>query len=107
MHYGLRIFAAAAALALAAAPARAVVTISSGATQNMSCAGGICAPTAKTAILNVSDLEGFLASGNVTVTTTGTGVQAGDIRVRSALGWTNSSTLSLEAHRSVAIDAAV
>ena len=107
MHYGLRILAAAAALALAAAPAHAAVTISSAATQNMSCSGGICAPTAKSAVLNSGDLENLLASGNATVTTTGTGVQANDIHVSSALGWANSSTLSLEANRSIAIDAAV
>ena len=107
MHYGLRILAATAALALAAAPAHAAVTISSAATQNMSCSGGICAPTAKSAILNVGDLESLLASGNATVTTTGTGVQANDIHIRTALGWANSSTVSLEANRSIAINAAV
>jgi hypothetical protein len=65
----------------------------------------MCAPTAKTAVLNVGDLEAFLASGNLAVATTGSGVQADDIHVRSALGWSNSSTLSLEAHRSIAINA--
>ena len=107
MHYGLRILAAAAALALAAAPAQAAVTISSGATQNMSCTGGVCAPTARSAVLNTGDLENLLASGNLTVTTTGSGVQAHDIHVSSALSWASSSTLSLEAHRSIAVNAAV
>src|ERR1700733_2465644 len=73
----------------------------------MSCSNGVCSPTAKQAVLNVDDLEGFLASGNVTVTTTGAGVQASDIHVNAALGWTSSSALSLEAHRSIAINAAV
>ena len=107
MHHGLRILAATATLVLTATCAHAAVTISSAATQNMSCSGGICAPTAKTAILNAGDLENLLASGNATVTTTGTGVQANDIHIRTALGWANSSTLSLEANRSIAINATV
>ncbi|HEY2446603.1 MAG TPA: hypothetical protein VGI20_12785 [Rhizomicrobium sp.] len=92
---------------LSAHGALAAVTISSAATRNMSCSNGVCAPTAKQAVLNAGDLEGFLASGNLAVTTTGSGVQADDIHVRSALGWSNSSTLSLEAHRSIAINAPV
>src|ERR1700730_7475452 len=107
MHYVLRILAATAALALTAAPAHASGTSSSAAQQNMSCSGGICTPTAKSAVLNAGDLENLLASGNVTVTTTGTGVQAGDIHVSSALAWSSSNGLSLEAHRSVAINAAL
>jgi hypothetical protein len=55
------------ALLLFAPAAQAAVTISSGATQNMTCSNGTCAPTAKSAVLNVSDLEGFLASGSVTL----------------------------------------
>jgi hypothetical protein len=107
MHYGLRILGATAALALAAAPVHAAVTISSAATQNMSCSSGICTPTAKSAVLNAGDLETQLASGNATVTTTGSGVEADDIHLSSALAWASSSTLSLEAHRSIAINAAV
>jgi hypothetical protein len=107
MQHSARLLAAAAALALAAAPVHAAVTISSAATQNMSCSGGICAPTARSAVLNSGDLVNLLASGNLTVTTTGSGVQAHDIRVSSALSWASSSTLSLEAHRSIAVNAAV
>jgi hypothetical protein len=87
--------------------AQAAITVSSQSTQNMACANGLCEPTAKQAVLNVGDLEGFLASGNLTVTTTGAGVQADDIRVSSALVWSNSSTLSLQAHRSIAVNAGV
>jgi hypothetical protein len=104
MHSGLRILAATAALALAAAPAHAAVTISTGATQNMSCSGGVCAPTAKGAVLNVGDLETLLAIGNVTVTTTGTGVQAADINIRASVTWSSGSVLGLDANRSIAID---
>ena len=103
MHYGLRILAATAALALAAAPSHAAVIISSAATQNMSCSGGVCAPTATSAILNAGDLENLLASGNTTVTTTGTGVQANNIAVRAGVSWSNGSVLTLDAHRSIAV----
>ncbi len=104
MHYGLRILAAAAALALAAAPAHAGVTISSAATQNMSCSSGVCAPTANKAVLNVGDLENLLASGNATVTTTGQGVQAHDIDVKAPVTWSSTSVLTLDARRSLTVD---
>ncbi len=104
MHYGLRILAATAALALAAAPAHAVVTISSAATQNMSCSNGVCAPTASSAVLNAGDLESLLASGNATVTTTGQGVQAHDIDIKAPLTWSSSSVLTLDARRSLTVD---
>lgn len=103
MHNGLRILAATAALALAATPAHAAVRISSAATQNMSCSGGVCAPTARNAILNAGDLENLLASGNVTVTTTGTGVQANNIEVRARVSWSDGSVLTLDAYRSIAV----
>ncbi len=104
MHYGLRILAATAALALAAAPAHAGVTISSAATQNMSCSNGVCAPTASSAVLNVGDLESLLASGNATVTTTGQGVQAHDIDIKAPLTWSSTSVLTLDARRSLTVD---
>jgi len=61
-----------AAQAVFAGGADAAVTISTAATQNMSCPGGVCSPTAASAVLNVNDLTTMLASGNVTVNT-GTG----------------------------------
>jgi len=64
-------------------------------------------PHAKIAVLNVGDLETDLASGNVTVTTTGTGVQAGSIRVNSAVSWSSNSILSLTSHGSITINAPV
>jgi hypothetical protein len=87
--------------------AHAAITISSQPTQGMACVNGICAPTAKNAVLNAGDLETLLASGNATVTTTGTGVQASDIDVKSALAWSSTGALSLLAKKSVAIDAPV
>ncbi len=104
MNYGLRILAATAALALAAAPAHAAVTISSDATQNMSCSNGVCAPTAAKAVLNAGDLETLLASGNATVTTSGQGVQAHDIDVKAPVTWSSTSVLTLDARRSLTVD---
>ena len=63
----------------------------------------MCAPTAKNAVLNVSDLETLLASGNVEVTTGGPGVQANNIAIDSALTWSAASTLALDAHVSIAV----
>src|SRR5437868_10812070 len=101
-------FVLAALIAIAgAASARAEVVISSDPTSNMSCSGGVCAPTAKDAVLNVTDLENLLASGNATVTTTGSGVQAKDIKIKAGFGWSSTSTLSLDAYRSISVSEAI
>ncbi|HEX4157327.1 MAG TPA: hypothetical protein VHY79_02555, partial [Rhizomicrobium sp.] len=93
--------ATASVLVLAAATAaRADVTISSDATANMSCVGGVCQPTASDAVLNVGDLENLLAAGNVTVTTTASGVQASNIDVTAKLGW-SANALTLDAYQSI------
>jgi hypothetical protein len=100
-------FATASVLILAAATsARADVTISSDATANMSCSGGVCAPTAADAVLNVGDLQNLLASGNVTVTTTGSAVQATNIDVTANLGW-SSNALTLDSYQSLNVTAPV
>ncbi|MGH6876003.1 MAG: hypothetical protein ACREHV_01360 [Rhizomicrobium sp.] len=83
---------------------RADVIISTGATQDMSCVRGICAPTAPAAVLNASDLEAMLASGNVEVTTTGPGVQANNIRIDARFYAASANRLTLDASRSVAVD---
>jgi hypothetical protein len=88
---------------LVPAQAQANVVISSAATANMSCSGGVCAPTAKNAVLNVGDLENLLASGNVEVTTTGSGSQADSIEVDAPLTWSSLSTLILDAHQSILV----
>ena len=54
-------------------------------------------------MLNVSDLKSMLASGNVTVTTTGTGVQADNIDVSASLIWSSQSVLTLDAYQSIGI----
>jgi len=97
-----------AALTLLATTAQADVTISSQPTQNMTCSGGVCAPTAKTAVLNVGDLETLLAAGNVTVTTQGfRNKQANNIVIAAALSWATPSSLKLDAFQSVTIDGSV
>ncbi len=58
--------------------------ISNAPTHNMNCTGGVCAPTAKKAVLNVTDLEGMLAGGDVAVAS---GSLAKDIEIKTALNW--------------------
>jgi hypothetical protein len=83
------------------------VVISTEATQNMSCSGGICAPTASDAVLNTTDIENMLASGPLTVTTTGSGVQASNIDVTAAFLWSAANTLTLDANQSITVSARV
>jgi hypothetical protein len=92
---------------LLSARAHAAVVISSAATQNMNCASGVCAPTSADATLNVTDLETLLASGNVEVTTTSSGVQADNIVVNAPVSWSNTDTLALDAYQSITINKAV
>jgi hypothetical protein len=83
--------------------AHAAVTISSAATQNMSCSSGVCTPTVANAVLNIGDLTTMLASGNVTVNT-GTGSlaqQVEDIAVSAGFNWASAHSLTLDAYRSV------
>ncbi|HEY1614825.1 MAG TPA: GLUG motif-containing protein [Rhizomicrobium sp.] len=87
-----------------ATAAHATVTISSAPTANMSCSAGVCAPTAVDAVLNVGDLQTLLTSGDVSVTTTGSNVQANSIHTTAALTWPNKSALTLDAFQSVTID---
>ncbi|MGH6887743.1 MAG: GLUG motif-containing protein [Rhizomicrobium sp.] len=83
------------------------MTISAAVTQNITCSGGICVPTGGDAVLNSDDLESMLASGNVTVTTTGSGVQANDIEVSAEFSWPGANALTLDAYKSVEIDRTV
>lgn len=89
------------------AGASAEVVISAKPTKNMTCSNGVCEPTTKNGVLNVGDLENLLASGAVKVTTTGSGVQARDIKVDKALTWSSANALSLDAFHSIAIEDAV
>jgi hypothetical protein len=69
----------------------------------MTCSGGICAPTATNAVLNVHDLERLLTSGNVQVTTTGTGVQADNIDVNGRISWSSTYALDMDAYDSITV----
>ena len=91
----------------AVAPAQAQITISASPTANMSCAGGICSPMAATANLNTGDLENYLASGNLEITTTGSGVQASDIIIEAGFSWTGASALALDAYHSLTFQSPV
>ena len=88
-------------LVCAATAADAAVEISSKPTANMSCAGGVCSPTAKKAILNVSDLAAMLASGDTTIKSTNTNP---DIEIDAALSWTSTSRLTLDSYRVIAFN---
>ncbi len=86
-------------------PARQVgVTISAKATKNMSCAGGMCTPTAATANLNAGDVMRLLTDGPLTVATT---AQAPDIFVNAPFSWVSGNGLTLQAIGSIAVNKAV
>jgi hypothetical protein len=101
MRDSLGTLAIAAALLGAAPPAQAALTISGGATKNVSCVSGVCTATAKTAVLNKNDLETMLASSNVQVVP---GSVAMDIVTESGLTWVSGNTLTLDAYRSITIN---
>lgn len=102
-------FAAVVALAaiVGSVSAHADVTISADPTQNMTCSGGVCVPTATDAVLNVTDLENFLASGNLTIDTTGLGIQANNIDITAPFSWSAASSLTLDAFQSITVTGAV
>jgi hypothetical protein len=84
--------------------AAAAVEISNKPTRNMSCSGGVCSPTAKNAVLNVNDLTGMLANGDVSVAS---GSLANDIDIKTAFSWTNAQKLTLDSYNSILFQAAV
>jgi hypothetical protein len=83
---------------------QAAVEISAKPTQNMSCTAGVCSPTAKKAVLNVIDLAGMLAGGDVKITS---GSLAQDIVIDAALSWTSTGMLTLDAYRAITFNKAV
>src|SRR3954470_22342012 len=100
----LRLALFALGFAVLAPACEASVTISTKATQNMSCAAGVCSPTAKQAVLNVIDLTNLLAAGDVKITT---GAGAVNITVESPFSWTSTSRLTLDANYNVTFHAPV
>jgi hypothetical protein len=91
-------------LLLLAPAAHAALSISSDATENVACAAGKCASTAKTAVLNADDLAAMLASSNVVVQTGG-GAQT--IEIAAPLAWASHHVLTLKAKLDVDIEAPV
>src|SRR5947207_10023728 len=85
-------------LTMMSAAAHAAVNISTDPTQNMSCANGVCSPTAEKAYLNVNDVTNMLSAGDLKVTT---GSGALDIHVKAPFSWANTSRLTLDAMRSI------
>ncbi|HSC17737.1 MAG TPA: hypothetical protein VLC74_02380 [Rhizomicrobium sp.] len=83
---------------LFAAGAHAAINISTQATQNMSCSGGICTATAQKAYLNVNDVTNFLAAGDLKIVS---GAGAEDIHIQAPFSWTSTSRLTLDAQRSI------
>jgi hypothetical protein len=94
-------FPIAVAIVLTALPTQAAVRISSKPTRNMSCAAGICTPTAKKANLNATDLANMLANGDATVKSTS---QANDIEIDAALSWISASRLTLDSYSTISFD---
>ena len=94
----------AAACLLCVQAAQAEVSINSDRTHNMTCSGGVCAPTAKKANLNVKDLEKLLKSSDIEVIT-GAGTKT--IGVDVPLTWTGKHRLTLDAIYRVEIKAPV
>lgn len=92
------------ALLLSSAAARGDVVISSDPTQNMTCSGGVCSPTAPDAVLNVTDLANMLAARDTKVTT---GSGAVNIDVVAALSWSSTNRLTLDANTNLNIQAPV
>lgn len=90
--------------AAVAFPASAAVDISSAPTSHMSCASGVCTPTAKKAVLNVDDLRAMLASGNVVVNT---GAGAVTLEVTAPFSWAGTHTLTLNADYNVSVKAQI
>lgn len=82
-------------------PAQATVTISDKSTSNMSCSAGVCRPTAANGNLNVTDLAGMLAWGDVKVVSD---KAAKDIRFAAPLSWSSSGRLTINAFRSIAVE---
>lgn len=87
--------------AVGATAATAAVTISSKTTRNMACSGGVCTPTAKNAVLNVTDLANMLAISDIRVAP---GAGAKDIVLSAPLSWVSARNLTLDAYQSITFE---
>jgi hypothetical protein len=104
MNFSRLLAIAVPALPLLLAAAHASVTISNARTKHMSCAGGICTPTASDATLNAGDLATLLAASDVSVKSN---AAAPDIAVVRAVSWASGHRLTLDAYRSIHVQAPV
>src|SRR4051794_29998686 len=86
---------------LSAGAARANVVISAAPTSNMSCSAGVCTATAARAVLNASDLQGMLASSDISVRT---GRLAASIVVTVPFSWASFHSLTLDAKHSIIVN---
>lgn len=84
------------------------IVISNGSNNNMS-GGTPFTPVADngSTILNVATLQAALASGDVIVQTRATGAQAGNITVSNVITWSSGSTLTLDAHNNIIVNAGI
>jgi hypothetical protein len=84
--------------AVSSGGAQAELVISTAATSNVSCSGGVCTATAADAVLNVRDLMKDLTHGDTTVAS---GSTAQDIEFDAAVHWTSAHRLTLDSYRSI------
>ena len=87
--------------------AQANFTISKEPTHDVSCSAGFCTPTAQNANLNVRKLTKMLASGDATVISGNGDGTTPVIEVVSGFSWTSASRLTLDAKKSIVVDAPV
>lgn len=81
------------------------VTISTGATSSATYSAGTYTATGDSAVINASELEGYLATTDVIIDTTSNGSESGNITVDTALSWSDSTTLTLTAYHGIDINA--
>ena len=85
------------------------ITISTAATSGVTYSSGTYTPVAgaATAVINLTELQNYLAGTNVNITTASTGTSAGTITVSSALSWGSAYSLTLTAQSSLTVNAAI
>ena len=94
--------AALSAAALCVAPgAHADLTVSTAATKNVTCSGGVCTTTAASANLSASDLMSMLAGSSVTLRP---GSLSQNIVVEASVFWSSAHALTFDSYKSIAID---
>jgi len=108
-HFARLLFAIPVVLAASAAGASGNhygLTISTATTHNVSFNNGVFTATGDGAVLNVTDLENALGNGDTEVTTDNGagGDEKGDLHVDTALSWTRTSVLTLDAYHSIFVD---